>query len=151
MVNHVVLVGNLGSDPEVRTFGDQQKVTRLSVATHAIVRKWSGESERQTEWHQVVAWAALGERFYFEPQRVTLNSALPTTPITNIEPPNTSRSDILAAFSGTLTRSWSLSGATTTTLSPAGRGDQRARPPAPEMSAPLPHLPPLRSYENSVH
>ena len=62
MVNHVVLVGNLGSDPEVRTFGDQQKVTRLSVATHAIVRKWSGESERQTEWHQVVAWAALGER-----------------------------------------------------------------------------------------
>jgi single-strand DNA-binding protein len=62
MVNHVVLVGNLGSDPEVRTFGDQQKVTRLSVATHEIVRKRSGERERQTEWHQVVAWAALGER-----------------------------------------------------------------------------------------
>ena len=62
MVNHVVLVGNLGSDPEVRTFGDQQKVTRLSLATHEIVRKRSGERERQTEWHQVVAWAALGER-----------------------------------------------------------------------------------------
>ena len=62
MVNHVVLVGNLGSDPEVRTFGDQQKVTRLSVATHEIVRKRSGERERHTEWHQVVAWAALGER-----------------------------------------------------------------------------------------
>src|SRR5262245_32318857 len=62
MVNRVVLVGNLGSDPEVRTFGDQQKVTRLSVATHEVVRKRSGERERQTEWHQVVAWAALGER-----------------------------------------------------------------------------------------
>ena len=62
MVNHVVLVGNLGSDPEVRTFGDQQKMTRLSVATHEIVRKRSGERERHTEWHQVVAWAALGER-----------------------------------------------------------------------------------------
>jgi len=62
MVNHVVLVGNLGSDPEVRTFGDQQKVTRLSVATHEIVRKRGGERERHTEWHQVVAWAALGER-----------------------------------------------------------------------------------------
>ena len=62
MVNHVVLVGNLGSDPEVRTFGDQQKVTRLSVATHEIVRKRSGERERQTEWHQIVAWAGLGER-----------------------------------------------------------------------------------------
>jgi single-strand DNA-binding protein len=62
MVNHVVLVGNLGSDPEIRTFGDQQKVTRLSVATHEVIRTRSGERERQTEWHQVVAWAALGER-----------------------------------------------------------------------------------------
>jgi|SRR5262245_1879033 len=62
MVNHVMLVGNLGSDPEVRTFGDQQKVTRLSVATHEVVKKRTGEREKQTEWHQVVAWAALGER-----------------------------------------------------------------------------------------
>jgi single-strand DNA-binding protein len=62
MVNHVVLVGNLGSDPEIRTFGDQQKVTRLSVATHEVIRTRSGERERQTEWHQVVAWSALGER-----------------------------------------------------------------------------------------
>ena len=62
MVNHVVLVGNLGSDPEVRAFGDQQKVTRLSVATHEVITKRSGERERQTEWHQVIAWAALGER-----------------------------------------------------------------------------------------
>jgi single-strand DNA-binding protein len=62
MVNHVVLVGNLGSDPEFRAFGDRQKVTRLSVATHEVVTKRSGERERQTEWHQVVAWAALGER-----------------------------------------------------------------------------------------
>src|SRR4030095_67909 len=62
MVNHVVIVGNLGSDPEVRTFGDQQKMTRLSVATHEIVRKRSGERERHTEWHQVVAWAAVAER-----------------------------------------------------------------------------------------
>jgi single-strand DNA-binding protein len=62
MVNHVVLVGNLGSDPEVRAIGDRQKVTRLSVATHEIVTKRTGERERQTEWHQVVAWGALGER-----------------------------------------------------------------------------------------
>src|SRR5262245_25037229 len=62
MVNRVVLVANLGSDPEVRTFGDQQKVTRLSVAADELVRKRRGERGRQTEWHQVVAWAALGER-----------------------------------------------------------------------------------------
>jgi single-strand DNA-binding protein len=62
MLNRVVLVGNLGGDPEVRTFGDQRKVTRLSIATHELVKKRGGERERQTEWHQVVAWSALGER-----------------------------------------------------------------------------------------
>jgi single-strand DNA-binding protein len=62
MVNYVVLLGNLGHDPEVRPIGDGQKVTRLSVATHETIRKRTGERERQTEWHEVVAWGALGER-----------------------------------------------------------------------------------------
>ena len=62
MVNRVVLVGNLGGNPEVRTFGDQQKVTRLSIATHELVTKRTGERERHTEWHPVGAWSALGER-----------------------------------------------------------------------------------------
>ena len=62
MVNRVVLVCNLGGDPEVKTFGDKQKVNRLSIATHELVTKRSGERERQTEWHQVVAWSTLGER-----------------------------------------------------------------------------------------
>jgi single-strand DNA-binding protein len=62
MVNHVVLVGNLGSDPEVSTINDQHKVTRLSMATHETITKRTGERERRTEWHQVAAWGALGER-----------------------------------------------------------------------------------------
>ena len=62
MVNHVVLLGNLGRDPEVRPIRDGQNVTRLSVATHETIRKRTGERERQTEWHEVVAWGALGER-----------------------------------------------------------------------------------------
>jgi single-strand DNA-binding protein len=62
MVNHVVLLGNLGRDPEVRRIGDGQNVTRLSVATHETIRKRTSERERQTEWHEVVAWGALGER-----------------------------------------------------------------------------------------
>jgi single-strand DNA-binding protein len=62
MVNHVVLVGNLGSDPEVRAVNDRQNVTRLSVATHDSITKRTGEKERRTEWHEVVAWGSLGER-----------------------------------------------------------------------------------------
>jgi LPS-assembly protein len=53
--------------------------------------------------------AAVGQRYYFEPQRVTLDSALPTSPVPpNRNPGTPSRSDLLAAFSGALTRSWSL-------------------------------------------
>jgi single-strand DNA-binding protein len=62
MVNHVVLVGNLGSDPEVRAVNERQKVTRLSVATHDTITKRIGERERRTEWHEVVVWGSLGER-----------------------------------------------------------------------------------------
>jgi single-strand DNA-binding protein len=62
MVSHVVLVGNLGADPEVRAIKDGQKVARLSVATHELITKRTGEIERQTEWHQVSAWGALAER-----------------------------------------------------------------------------------------
>ncbi len=53
--------------------------------------------------------AAVGQRYYFQPQEVTLNSTLPTAPLpTNTEPTSSSRSDLLAAFSGALTRTWSL-------------------------------------------
>jgi single-strand DNA-binding protein len=62
MVNYVLLVGNLGSDPEVRSVNGRRTVTRLSVATHETSAKPSGEQERWTEWHQVVAWGAVGER-----------------------------------------------------------------------------------------
>jgi LPS-assembly protein len=53
--------------------------------------------------------ALLGQRYYFEPQNVTLNSTLPTTPVQPNVGTNTSpRSDVLAAFSGKLTPIWSL-------------------------------------------
>jgi single-strand DNA-binding protein len=61
MINHVLLVGNIGRDPEVTAVNDQDKVTRLSVATHETVTKRTGERERKTEWHEVVAWGTLGE------------------------------------------------------------------------------------------
>ena len=62
MVNHVVLVGNLGADPELRAINDGQKVARLSIATHELTSKRTGERARQTEWHHVTAWGALAER-----------------------------------------------------------------------------------------
>ena len=58
-VNKVILVGNVGNDPEVRTFGNGGKVANLSIATSESWRdKQSGEKREKTEWHRV---AVFGE------------------------------------------------------------------------------------------
>ena len=58
-VNKVILVGNVGNDPEIRTFGNGGKVANLSLATSESWRdKQSGEKREKTEWHRV---AVFGE------------------------------------------------------------------------------------------
>jgi len=53
-INKVILVGNVGNDPEVRTFGNGGKVANLSIATSESWRdKQSGEKREKTEWHRV--------------------------------------------------------------------------------------------------
>ncbi len=54
-VNKVILIGNLGRDPEVRTFPDGGKICNLRIATSETWRdKASGERRERTEWHNVV-------------------------------------------------------------------------------------------------
>jgi len=56
-VNKVILVGNLGRDPEIRTTQNGQKICNLSVATSESWRdKSSGERREKTEWHRVVCF-----------------------------------------------------------------------------------------------
>ncbi len=53
-VNKVIIIGNLGRDPEVRTFGNGGKVVNLNIATSETWRdKASGERKERTEWHRV--------------------------------------------------------------------------------------------------
>ncbi|MCP4521958.1 MAG: single-stranded DNA-binding protein [Cytophagales bacterium] len=61
-VNKVILIGNLGADPEVRALENGVKVARLSIATTEVYRdKTTGEKRENTEWHRVVAWRGLAE------------------------------------------------------------------------------------------
>jgi len=61
MINKVILVGRLGKDPEVRSTPGGQTVTKFTVATDERYTDKSGEKQERTEWHNVVAWARLGE------------------------------------------------------------------------------------------
>jgi len=62
-VNKVIIVGNLGRDPEVRSFGNGGKVVNLRIATSETWRdKQSGERKERTEWHSVAIYnEALGK------------------------------------------------------------------------------------------
>ncbi len=59
--NRVQLIGNLGADPEVKTFENKRKVARLSLATSDEFTNKDGEKVKQTQWHQLVVWGKQAE------------------------------------------------------------------------------------------
>jgi len=82
-VNKVILVGNLGADPEVRTLPSGNKVVNLSVATSDSWRdKNSGERKEKTEWHRVVIFseglAKVAEQYLRKGSKVYLEGQLQT-------------------------------------------------------------------------
>ncbi len=82
-VNKVILVGNLGRDPEIRSTQDGTKVANLSIATSENWRdKSSGERREKTEWHRVVIFnerlVDVAERFLKKGAKVYLEGQLQT-------------------------------------------------------------------------
>ena len=82
-VNKVILVGNLGKDPEARTFANGGKVVSFSLATSETWKdKGSGERKEKTEWHNISIFseglAGVAERFLKKGSKVYLEGQLET-------------------------------------------------------------------------
>ena len=82
-VNKVILIGNLGRDPEVRTFQNGNKVCNLSIATSEKWRdKNSGERKERTEWHSVAIFseplAKVAEQYLRKGSKVYIEGQLET-------------------------------------------------------------------------
>lgn len=60
-VNKVILIGNLGEDPELRYISSGDAVCNMSLATNESYTDSDGNEVQKTEWHDVVAWGRLGE------------------------------------------------------------------------------------------
>lgn len=61
-VNKVILLGNLGKDPDIKHLGNDVTVASFSMATAESYRdKTSGERKEQTEWHNIVMWRNVAE------------------------------------------------------------------------------------------
>lgn len=59
--NKVQLIGNLGNDPEVKTFESGKKMARVRIATSDNYRNAKGEKVTDTQWHTLVAWGKLAD------------------------------------------------------------------------------------------
>ena len=82
-VNKVILVGNLGRDPEIRSTQDGMRIANLAVATSETWRdKMSGERKERTEWHRVVIFnerlAEVAEKYLKKGAKVYIEGALQT-------------------------------------------------------------------------
>ncbi len=82
-VNKVIIVGNLGKDPEIRTLGSGDKVVNLRIATSESWRdRTSGERKEKTEWHQVVIFnenlVKVAESYLRKGSTVYIEGALQT-------------------------------------------------------------------------
>jgi single-strand DNA-binding protein len=107
-VNKVILVGNLGKDPEIRRTQDGRPIANLSVATSESWRdKTTGDKRERTEWHRVVIFSEglcrVAEQYLKKGSKVYLEGQLQTRKWTdqqNVE--RYSTEVVLQNFSGTL-------------------------------------------------
>jgi len=108
-VNKVILIGNLGRDPEVRSTQDGGKIVNLNVATSENWKdKNSGERKEKTEWHRVVIFndrvGEIAERYLKKGSKVYIEGALQTRKWTDKEGQERYSTEIvIGRFKGELT------------------------------------------------
>lgn len=80
-VNKVILIGNLGADPEVKVFDDGNKLARISIATNESYKNRNGEMVDNTEWHNVIlrrGLAGVAEQYLKRGDKVYVEGKLTT-------------------------------------------------------------------------
>jgi single-strand DNA-binding protein len=108
-VNKVILVGNLGKDPEVRNTQTGSKIVNLTLATSETWNdKASGERKERTEWHRVVIFnervADVAERFLKKGSKIYVEGSLQTRKWTDQSGQERYTTEVvIAAFNGNLT------------------------------------------------
>ena len=135
-INKVILVGNIGQDPQVRTMQNGQKVVSFSLATSDRWRdRQSGEQKEQTEWHRVVIFSPnlveVAERMLQKGTKLYIEGTLRTRKWQNQQGVDTYTTEVvLNQFSGTMVI---LSGAKSVD-SMSGSAPTAAPAPAEEIS-----------------
>ena len=135
-VNKVILIGNLGKDPEIRRTQDGRPIANLSIATSETWRdKSTGERKEKTEWHRVVIFSEplckIVEQYLKKGAKVYIEGALQTrkwTDQSGVEKYSTEV--VLQGFNSTLTMLEGRSGGGGGSFGPDDAGDFGSSSPA---------------------
>ena len=102
MVNRVILIGNLGRDPEVRRLESGAAVAKFSIATsESYLNKETNEWQEQTEWHEIVAWrnrAEQAERIFKKGMTVYIEGKLTHRKYTDANNIERYRTEVIANY-----------------------------------------------------
>jgi single-strand DNA-binding protein len=82
MVNKVILIGNLGSDPELRATPSGQQVVTFSLATNRRWKDKNGDRREEVEWHSIVIWgrqAEIAAQYLVKGKQIYLEGRLKTS------------------------------------------------------------------------
>src|SRR5215475_4355227 len=138
-VNKVILIGNLGADPEVRRLQDGRPVANLRIATSETWRdKATGERKEKTEWHRVVIFneglAKIAEQYLKKGAKVYIEGALQTRKWTDQQGVEKYSTEVvLQGFNSTLTMLEGRGGGGS--FADEGSGDFGSSSPAPRRVA----------------
>jgi len=61
MLNKIILIGNVGKDPDIRILNQDKKVAQVSLATSESYKDRNGEKQTKTQWHRLILWNSLAE------------------------------------------------------------------------------------------
>jgi len=139
-VNKVIIVGNLGRDPEVRTFPSGDRVANVTIATTDRWKdKTSGEMKEATEWHRVVFNGRLGEiagEYLRKGSQVYIEGSLRTRKWTDKDGVEKYTTEIRADQMQMLGKREGMGGGSGPGDDDGGYDAPRSRAPAPQRSAP---------------
>ena len=79
LVNKVTLIGQLGNNPEVKTFENGKKVVNFNMATNESYKNKKGEKITDTQWHRIVAWGSVAgiiEQYVHKGERLGIEGRL---------------------------------------------------------------------------
>ncbi|PPE03532.1 single-stranded DNA-binding protein [Holospora curviuscula] len=106
-VNKIILVGNLGQDPEIRLMPDGSKIANFSVATSERWKDKNGEIKSVTEWHRVVVFnpklASIIERYFKKGKKVFVEGSLRTRKWVDKEGKEQKSIEVVVRYQGTVT------------------------------------------------